>query len=613
MSLADRVRATVTRALERLADEGAFGPAAEARAALVAGAGWTVERPKRAEHGELATNAAMTLTKKLGKPPRAIAEALVKALAGDDVVRSAEIAGPGFVNLRVHPRALHEELVGILRAGAGYGRSPSATGERVNLEFVSANPTGPLLVSHGRGAIFGDAVARLLEATGNRVTREYYVNDFGNQVRLFATSVRAIAEGKDVPDDGYKGAYVVELARHLKAIDPASFEGDQESFARTCVTWMLRGIPGSKDLPGIKTTLRDLGVEFDVWFSEESLHRWGAVGVALRQLEDGGYLVHKDGALFFQAKDAGADDKDRVVRKSDGAYTYFASDIAYFADKVARGYDRLMITLGADHHGYVARVRNALTALGLPSERFDAILYQLVFLYRGGELVKMGKRAGNIITVEEVAEEIDEAAGTKGAGRDALRFFFLSRGVNSNVELDIDLAKKKSLDNPVFYVQYGHARLSSILLRAKELGVTPPASPTAHTLKTLVHPDELALAHRASDFPDVVLDAAKSREPHKVVFYVNELASGFQSYFTRLKTDPILPPASVRAEAGWETRWDFEKTAARLAWVEAIRTVYAAALGLLGVSAPERMDRPAATSPGADGGADEGEGDDEKE
>ncbi len=354
MSLAERVRTTISGALERLADEGAFGAPAEARAHLAATAGWAVERPKRAEHGDLATNVAMTLTKKLGKPPRAIAEALVKALANDPVVRSAEIAGPGFVNLRVHPGALHDELRAILRAGAGYGRKPSATGERINLEFVSANPTGPLLISHGRGAIFGDAVARLLEATGNRVTREYYVNDFGNQVRLFAASVKAIATGKEVPEDGYRGAYVVELASYLKKISPGVFgdgDGSEEVLARTCVTWMLRGIPGSKELPGIKTTLRDLGVDFDVWFSEESLHRWGNVEVApaaARSMPMGTSRrrMGEGDALFFQAKDAGTDDKDRVVRISDGVYTYFASDIAYFADKMSRGYDRLMITLG---------------------------------------------------------------------------------------------------------------------------------------------------------------------------------------------------------------------------------------------------------------------------
>jgi arginyl-tRNA synthetase len=624
--VAERVRTTIVRALTRIADEGAFGAPAEARAQLAAlsaggdgrqAATWTVERPKRAEHGDLATNVAMVLTKKLGKPPRAIAEALVKGLEGDAVVRSAEIAGPGFVNLRLHPAAFHDEVRAILAAGVGYGRAPSGTRERVNLEFVSANPTGPLLVSHGRGAIFGDAVARLLEATGNRVTREYYVNDFGNQVRLFAASVKAIAAGKDVPEDGYKGAYVVELAKYLAKHDPAVVTGDDEVLSRTCVTWMLRGIPGSKDLAGIKTTLRDLGVEFDVWFSEESLHRWGAVGVALRQLEADGYLVKKEGALFFQAKDAGLDDKDRVVQKTDGVYTYFASDIAYFADKVSRGYDRLMITLGADHHGYVARVKNALTALGLPAERFEALLFQLVFLYRGGELVKMGKRAGNIITIDEVIEEIDDAAGTKGAGRDALRFFFLSRGINSNIEFDIDLAKKKSLDNPVFYAQYGHARLCSILRKAREIGIEPHAMVSDAAWATLVHPDELAIAHHLSDFPDVLADAAKGREPHKIAFYVNDLANAFQSYFTRLKSDPVLPQASVRATAGWEARWDMPKTMARLAWIESIRIVYAAALGLLGVSAPERMDKPQAgpaeQTEQAGGSGAGGDGDDERE
>jgi arginyl-tRNA synthetase len=596
MSLADRVRTTIAHALERLADEGTFGSAHDARAALAASTSWTVERPKRAEHGDLATNVAMVLTKKLGKPPRAIAEALVKALAGDAVVASAEIAGPGFVNLRVHPSAFHDELKTILRTGRHFGRAHAGSGERINLEFVSANPTGPLLVSHGRGAIFGDAIARLLEASGHRVTREYYINDFGNQVRLFATSVKAIAEGRDVPEDGYKGAYVVELANHLKKVDPGAITADDATFGRTCVTWMLRGIPGSKDLPGIKTTLRDLGVEFDVWFSEESLHRWGSVAIALRQLEDSGHLVRKEGALFFQAKDSGADDKDRVVQKSDGAYTYFASDIAYFADKVSRGYDRLMITLGADHHGYVARVRNALAALGLPSERFEALLYQLVFLYRGGELVKFSKRQGNIVTIEEVAEEIDDAAGRRGAGRDALRYFFLSRSANSNVEFDIDLAKKASLDNPVFYIQYGHARLASILRKAQELGLDRRGDLPEAQWASLAHADELALAHRISDFPDVLADAAASREPHKVVFYVQELANAFQSYYTRLKTDPVLPPASVRAQAGWESSWDHAKTAARLAWIEAIQIVYAAALGLLGVSAPDKMVKPAEQS-----------------
>ena len=608
MNLVLRVRATIHDALVRIAEAGALGD--DGRAVVQAAPAWSVERPKRAEHGDLSTNVAMVLSKRAGKPPRVIAEALVKALVTPpgDVVQGAEIAGPGFVNLRLHPGAIQAELQEIVAAGVAYGRVASATRERINVEFVSANPTGPMHVGHARGAIFGDAVARLLEATGNRVAREYYINDFGNQVRLFADSVRAVSAGTPVPEGGYQGGYVEELARHLQKVDPAALQNgsDPGALGRVCVTWMLRGIPGSEMLRGIKQTLRDLDIDFDVWFSEESLHRWGQVAVALRQLEDSGYLVRKDGALFFKAdgtaeaptpgEDAreGADDKDRVVQKSDGVYTYFASDIAYHADKVSRGYDRLITILGAGHHGYVPRVRNALVALGLPSERFEALLYQMVFILRDGKPVKASKRAGTIITAEEIIEEIDEAAGRKGAGRDALRFFFLSRSGNTNVDFDLDLAKKRSLDNPVFYVQYGHARLCSIAAKARSIGIPPATSLTAAQWSRLVHPDELAIAARLAEFPALVLGAAESREPHKLVFYVQELAQKFQSYFTRLKNDkdPILPMESTRAEAGWQARWDHDKTAARLAWVEAIRIVYAASLTLLGIGAPERMDRP---------------------
>jgi arginyl-tRNA synthetase len=315
----------------------------------------------------------------------------------------------------------------------------------------------------------------------------------------------------------------------------------------------------------------------------------------MRDLEQGGHLVSKEGALFFKAPEGALEDKDRVVRKSDGTWAYFASDIAYFADKVARGYDRLVIVLGADHHGYVARVRNALTALMLPAERFEALLYQLVFITKGGEAVKSSKRAGNVVTVDEVMEEIDEAAARKGAGADALRFFFLSRSAQSNVEFDLELAKRKSLDNPVFYVQYGYARLRSI--QRKALAILPDPQhqhPGPKDWPKLNHPDELAVARRLAEFPEVVAEAAAQREPHRIVFYVQELAREFQSYFTRLKAeeDPILPPDSVRARPDWAASWDMGKTRARLAWIEAIRVTYAQALALIGVSAPERMQRP---------------------
>jgi arginyl-tRNA synthetase len=338
-------------------------------------------------------------------------------------------------------------------------------------------------------------------------------------------------------------------------------------------------------------------VRFDVWFSEDSLHRWGAVPIVMGQLERGGHLERKDGALFFKAPEGALEDKDRVVQKSDGSWAYFASDVAYFVDKFARGYDRVINVLGADHHGYVARMRNALSALGLPQDHFDALLYQLVFLTKGGEAVKMGKRAGNIVTIDEIMDEIDDAAGRKGAGADAIRYFFLSRSANSNVEFDIELAKKKSLDNPIFYIQMGYARLCSIQRRARAVGIDPAGSVTVspQDWTKLAHPDELALAHSLAEFPDVVREAALQREPHRVVFYVQDLARAFQSYFTRLKGEdyPIVPPASVRERAGWEASWDFGKTRARLAWIEAIRLTYAQALALLGVNAPERMEKPA--------------------
>ncbi|MGH7283724.1 MAG: DALR anticodon-binding domain-containing protein, partial [Polyangiaceae bacterium] len=285
-------------------------------------------------------------------------------------------------------------------------------------------------------------------------------------------------------------------------------------------------------------------------------------------------------------------------QKADGAYTYFASDIAYHADKVSRGYDRLITVLGADHHGYVARVRNALEALGLPSEKYEALLYQLVYIFRDGQAVKSSKRAGNFVTIEEVADEIDEAAGRKGAGSDAVRFFFLSRSATTNVDFDIDLAKKESLDNPVFYVQYGYARLCSILRKAESQGFTIPKSLPPSQWQKLAHEDELAIAMRLSELPQVMQDAADHREPHRVVFYLQELAREFQSYFTRMKVDPILPPDSIRSAENWEKNWDSEKTIARLAWILAVRNVYGAGLALLGVGAPEEMRRP---SDAADG------------
>ncbi len=590
MSIGDKVRRAIARRLASLADDGVFGEAGPS--AVRAATSWTVERPKRAEHGDLATNVAMTLTKAVGKPPRVIAEALVKALEGDAVIASAEIAGPGFVNLRLHPSVFHEELAEILLKGRGYGRAPSATGERINLEFVSANPVGPITVAAARNAIFGDTVGRVLEAAGARVTREYYINDFGNQVRLFAASIRAISDGQPVPEEGYKGAYIEELATFMKANDPKAFESE-ETLSRAGIGWMLSGVPGSKTMVGIQRSLSLLGVDHDVWTNEEALHRSGKVGMALAKLERGGYLEKKDGALFFVGKGTESEDKDRVVQKSDGNYAYFASDIAYLADKMNRGYDRVMIVLAIDHHGYVPRFKNAFEALGYPPEKFEVLLYNFVYIVRNGEVVKMGKRAGNFVTSDDVIEEIDEATGRVGAGKDALRFFYLSRTANVKVDFDIELAKKASLDNPVFYVQYGHARLCSILKKAAELGIESPTDLSPSEWTSLASPDELAITMRLSELPALIAGAAEMREPHRVAFYVQELAKDFQSYFTRFKADPILPRDSDRKDPEWNKTWDMNKTRARLAWVQATRVVYRTALELLGVDAPERMDKPA--------------------
>jgi arginyl-tRNA synthetase len=589
MGIEEKLRSAIDIALEDLVRAG------DLTREVVGEASFTVERPKRAEHGDLSTNVAMVLGKRAGRPPRDLAAGLARGLLGAGAVVSADVAGPGFLNVRFAPEAFQTIAGEVLAAGPAYGRAPAATGERVLVEFVSANPTGPLLVSHGRGAICGDAVARLLEAAGNRVSREYYINDFGNQVRLFAASVRAAAKSEPPPEGGYGGAYVLELGAFARAKWPELVARDpgteDDPLARLVVTRMLDGVPGSRELGGIKRTLRELGIQFDTWFSEDSLYRWGKVESVLGELREKGWLEERDGALYFKSS-AVEDDKDRVVRRSDGRFTYFAADIAYQADKLARGYDRLINVFGADHHGYLARVRNSLEALGLPRERFEVLLFQLVSLLRDGKPYKMGKRLGNLVTIDELVDEIDAAAGRKGAGADALRYYYLVRRSESPIEFDIEEAKKNSLDNPVFYLQYGHARLVSILRRANDVfGLSVPRY-TPKLLARLTHPDELAILGHLGTFPRVVRDAAAERAPHKLLFFLQELGQAFQSYYTRLKNekDAVLPQASELSE-GWQDRWDREKTEARLVWVTAIQTVYAAGLGLLGITAPERMVR----------------------
>ncbi|MBW2459297.1 MAG: arginine--tRNA ligase, partial [Deltaproteobacteria bacterium] len=409
MGIEQQIQNEIAASLDALAADGTLP-------SEVVGASFKVERPKRAEHGDLATNAALAVQKLAKRPPREIAALLAAQLEASTIVDSVEIAGPGFINLRLTQVPFLQVLRDVLSAGDGFGRAPSGSRSRLMIEFVSANPTGPLLVSHGRGAIYGDGVARLLEAAGHQVSREYYINDFGNQVRLFGASVRAAAGGEAPPEGGYGGGYVSDVAHWLTEHAPEALSSaDDGELQRLCVTRMLDGVPGSAELPGIKNTLASLGIHFDNWYSEESLHRWGRVGASLARLQARGALVEREGALFFKSEAEG-DDKDRVVRKSDGVFTYFASDIAYHADKFDRGYDQLLVVLGAHHHGYEARVRGAVRALGYADARFQVLFFQLVRLLRDGKPYKMGKRLGNLITIEEIVDEIDEAAQRKGAG-----------------------------------------------------------------------------------------------------------------------------------------------------------------------------------------------------
>lgn len=555
----------------------------------------TVERPKKPEHGDFATNVALASAKAFGQKPQEIAAALRGALEGDAHFARIDVAGPGFLNVKLSPRAFHAALATVLTEGRAYGRARAATGERINLEFVSANPTGPLHVGHGRSAVVGDIVGRLLDAAGHRVIREYYVNDAGNQVRLLAESVIAKATGAADPEGGYgANEYVVELATWAKQHYQALIETRAiAELSRRLVAVMLSGYAEGT---GIQRTLRTLGIFHDVWSSEAALHNDGRVERAIEGLRRDGWLEDKDGATFFLSTKLG-DDKDRVVYKSDGGHTYFASDIAYHKDKLDRGFDRLIDVWGADHHGYISRLSNALTAtLGLPKDRFEVILVQMVSILKNGEPYKMGKRLGNFITIDEILEEIDEATGRPGSGRDAIRYYFAARRTDAHIDIDVEIAKKQSLDNPVFYLQYGHARLCSILKKgADECGLVESALPIDEdSLAALTHPDELAIVQLLAEWPDVIGDAARSREAHKIVTYLTMLTQHFQSYYTRLKNenDTILPRSGQRADGSWKSDpANVAKVSARLSWVRAIRDVYAAGLDLLGISAPERMDR----------------------
>jgi arginyl-tRNA synthetase len=514
-----------------------------------------VERPRNPEHGDYATNVALRTAKKAGVPPRDLAGWLAEELAAKDGIASAEIAGPGFINLRLAADAQGGIVADVLAGGASYGHGDDYSGRNVNLEFVSANPTGPLHLGGTRWAAVGDALGRVLAARGAKVVREYYFNDAGGQIERFVRSLVAAALGEPTPEDGYGGAYIGEIAARVVAAEPDALSSPHrdEIFRRVGVGMMF---------DEIKAALHAFGTDFDVWFHEQSLHDSGAVTAAVERLKASEKLYFNDGAWWL-ASSAYGDDKDRPVIKSDGNPAYIAGDIAYFLDKRARGFDLCIYMLGADHHGYIGRLKAAAAALGDDPAVVEVLIGQMVNLVQDGGPVRMSKRAGTVVTMEDLVDAV---------GVDAARYSLIRSSVDSTLDVDIDLLRRRSNDNPVFYVQYAHARLASLARNAVDLGVTPG---TEYGL--LEHPREGDLIRTLGEFPTVVASAAELREPHRVARYLEALASAYHKFYDACRVLPM----------GDEETTELHR--ARLALCDAARQVLANGLGMLGVSAPERM------------------------
>jgi arginyl-tRNA synthetase len=523
-----------------------------------------LEVPGQAEHGDFASNIAMVMAREEKKPPRRIAEIIVAALQADKALFSrVEVAGPGFINFFLNPTSWYTLLDEVQRTGDLYGRSAFGQGQRVQVEFVSANPTGPLHIGHGRGAAVGDAVATILQAAGFDVQREYYINDAGNQVVLLGRSIwmrwRQLRGEKVVfPEDGYQGEYVRQIAESLSQQESEHLAGlAEESAVAFCSDHGIKAM-----LALIEGDLGKFGVFFDRWYSERTLYERQLVEKELAELTRLNLTFEKDGALWLRTTDFG-DDKDRVLLRSDGNPTYFASDVAYHMEKFERGFDRVVDVWGADHHGYVPRMKAMLAGLGRPPEALQVLMIQMVNLLREGQPVAMGKRSGEFITLREVVQEV---------GRDACRFFFLMRRSDSQLDFDLELAKKQSTDNPVYYVQYAHARVCSINRTAAQQQMALPEI-GAVDFSVLTLPEELALVKYLARFPETVEGAARHLEPHRITFYLQELAALFHSYYNRQR---VLTD-------------DMEVSRARLYLVNSIRIVLHNALRLLGISAPEQM------------------------
>jgi len=527
---------------------------------------FVLEVPKDKTHGDLATNAAMQLTKLAKKNPRVIAEEIIQNLDLEAAsIQSAEIAGPGFINFRMDNRYLYEVVGEVLTAGEAYGRVEDGKGKRVEVEFVSANPTGNLHLGHARGAAVGDALCNVLDFAGYEVTREYYINDAGKQIENLALSIEArymqeLGHDAAMPEDGYYGDDIIGFAKALvqEKGDALLKLEDKEKFA------FYRSYGLERELDKIKRDLERFRVGFDIWYSETSLYEDGKVTAALDQLKASGHVYEEEGATWLNTTIFG-DDKNRVLIKNDGSYTYLTPDIAYHLDKYSRGYDRMINIWGADHHGYIPRMKAAMAALGNDPDKLTVLIAQMVSLFQNGEKVKMSKRTGKAVTMQDLMDEV---------GVDAIRYNFTSRSMDSHLDFDMDLAVATSNENPVFYVQYAHARICSVLRQAAEQGVALPNLEEVN-LEPLTASHEFELLRKLGEFPQEISEAAAAFAPHRLVRYVYELASSFHSYY---RAEKVLTE-------------DAALTAARLALLLAVKTTLVNALKLIGVSAPEQMHR----------------------
>lgn len=524
----------------------------------------SVEIPRQEEHGDFSTNAAMQLAGRLRRNPRELAARLVEAIRAEDrrgLVRDLSIAGPGFINISLADEAWREVLAAALAEGDRFGAPPPGPREKVLLEFVSANPTGPLHVGHGRGAAVGDALARILSFMGHDVTTEYYVNDVGNQMdnlgrSLFARYRQACGREASLPADGYRGEYLLELARRLREREGERHADLSEEEALP----LFRREACERILDDIREDLSSFNVRFDRWFREETLHASGSVDVTISDLRVKDQVYESDGALYFRSVEQG-DEKDRVLVRADGRTTYFAADTAYHRDKYRRGYGRLIDIWGADHHGYAPRLSAALKGLGEDPARLEILLVQFVTLIRDGKAVQMSTRSGEFATLREVREDV---------GVDAARFFYLLRSYHSHLDFDLTLAKTESSENPVYYIQYVHARICSIFREAAARGVEIAGDPP---LSVLSLPDEVGLMKKVARFPDVLSESARLREPHRIPFYLLDLARAFHGFYHNHRFLGETP----------------ERTQGRLALALVVKNIVSRGLDLIGVSAPERM------------------------